>query len=111
MSLQKRIKWGFLQFVDIKSELNGFGRIIYYTTNDPERRADTCALVKIQEGKFVNGLPNGYCRIINCAGDGSVEIGYFKDNWPDAEYLKFNLDGECIQDGLTKNVTKATSPV
>ena len=47
MSLAKRIKRGFLRFLDIKAELDGYARIIYYTTNDLERAAGACSLIKI----------------------------------------------------------------
>jgi len=66
--------------VELRDYLDGYGRIIYYTNNDPELKPEKSTLVKIQEGHFDNGLPDGYCRIINGAGEGTIEIGYFLEN-------------------------------
>jgi hypothetical protein len=33
-------------------------------------------IVKVEEGQFIKGLKNGYCRTIS-ADDGSCEVGFF----------------------------------
>ena len=85
-----------LKFLDLKHYLDGYGRIVFFTSNDPELRPEQKTLIKVQEGRFENGLPNGYCRIMNATGEGSVEMGYFFENQPTDRYIKLKLDGEII---------------
>jgi len=54
-------------------------------------------LIKIQEGRFKQGEPDGYCRVFNAPSDGSCELGYWKENSPMGKYQKFDKKGNILQ--------------
>ena len=85
--------------MSLKENLNGYGRIVYFTSSDPDLRPENSTLVKIQEGRFLLGLPDGYCRIINAAGEGSVEVGYYTQNQPEDKNVRLDLNGEVLGQG------------
>jgi hypothetical protein len=66
---------------EIKDSLVGYARIIKYTNNigDPKSDSESCEIVCVEEGFYMFGLKNGYCRIIS-AIDGSCECGWFAND-------------------------------
>ena len=88
-----------MKFLDIKKQLNGYGRIIYFTSSDPEYKAENSSLLKVQEGQFKEGLPDGYSRVFNAPAEGSAELGQFSQNQPLDKYVKMTLGGEVIEEG------------
>lgn len=86
-----------LKFDNIKKHLNGYGRIIYFTTNDANFKAEKCKLIKVHEGKFKQSEPDGYCRVFNAPEDGSCEVGYWKEKEPMGKYQKFDIKGEILE--------------
>jgi hypothetical protein len=89
--------------MDFKQHLNGFGRIIYYQSNDATLKPENCALIKIVEGRFKQAELDGYCRVFTAKGaptEAFCEVGYFKENVPNGKYQKFSLDGTCVTEGI-----------
>jgi hypothetical protein len=94
--------------MDFKPHLNGFGRIIYYQSNDTMLKPENCSLIKIQEGRFKQAELDGYCRVLTAKGDPSeatCEVGYFKEAVPNGKYQKFGLDGKCLTEGIMEGKT------
>jgi hypothetical protein len=42
----------------------------------------------MEEGEFIAGKKNGYCRVIN-GEDNTVEFGIYKDDVPDGKYAEY----------------------
>lgn len=89
--------------MDFKQHLNGFGRIIYYQSNDAALKPENCSLIKVVEGRFKQAELDGYCRVLTAKGDPTqavCEVGYFKENLPNGKYQKFSLEGACLTEGI-----------
>ena len=83
---------------DILQGLTGFARIIHYTNhslNSAENQKPLCEIDIVEEGEFLEGMRNGYCRVMN-ATDSSCEVGFFQHNTPMGKYCKYNVDGTYI---------------
>ena len=103
--MKERLHIGELQFDDIKNSMNGYGRIIYFRCHD-DHKPEHQHLEYIQEGKFRNGLMNGYCRdmaIID--GEAHCKLGFWKDGEPSGKYQKFDLEGNSLQEGIMEGET------
>jgi hypothetical protein len=100
ISREERRGKGNLKFDNIKKHLTGYGRIIYYQTNDQEFRSERSSLVRMHEGRFKQSEPDGYCRIFNFPGEGGCELGYFKEKEPQGKYQRFNIKGQCLETGI-----------
>jgi len=96
---ERRNKDG-LRFDSIKKHLTGYGRIIYFQTNDHEFRAEECSLIRMHEGRFRQSEPDGYCRILTFSGEGGCELGYFKEGHPSGKYQRFDTQGVCHETGI-----------
>ena len=84
-------------FASFKTGITGFARIIRYTIDDDKNH-----LSSIEEGQYVKGLKQGYCRVIH-ASIGACEIGYFHEDQARGKYCAYALDGTFIkQEGLYK---------
>ena len=42
---------------------------------------------------------DGYCREFNCEDD-SVQVGYFREGKPFGKYQKFDIDENCLEEGI-----------
>lgn len=89
-----------MKFDNIKKHLTGYGRIIYFQTNDQECRCEKSSLVRMHEGRFKQSEPDGYCRIFAFPNDGGCELGYFKEKEPSGKYQKFDIRGHCLETGI-----------
>jgi len=89
-----------LKFADIKHWLNGYGRIIYYQCNDQEFRSERCNLLRVFEGRFKQGEPDGYNRVFNAPEPAFCELGYWKENSPNGKYQRFDHHGNCLEQGI-----------
>lgn len=63
-------------------------------------------LCSLEEGYFRNGVKSGYCRVMD-AENGNVECGFFKNDQPCGKYVKFNKNGDEIEEGIFKGHHKA----
>lgn len=92
---KRKISEKTIPYEDMEQALTGYGRIIKYQVYQEEEglQAQNCQLTYIIEGKFKNGMMDGYCRLVDCQ-DGEVHVGYFKDDMPQGKYVRFSLDGE-----------------
>lgn len=81
-----------LQFDDIKESLNGWARIISYKSIDGYKTKN-CELESVVEGKFKNGLKEGYCRGIS-AINGSSCAGFNKQGIPHGKWSAYKPTGE-----------------
>ena len=92
----KRDRNDVLKYEDIVSSINGYGRLVHYKLygNSMEFSAENCAILKVQEGKFKQGLIHGYGREFDAnSPNGFVHIGYFKDGQPFVgRFEKFDMD-------------------
>ena len=62
--------------------MNGFGRVIYFRAHGDHKSANQ-SIEYIQEGKFKNGLMDGYCREFSIHDEEAhCQLGYFKDGQP-----------------------------
>ena len=94
-----------LEFDDIKNSMNGYGRIIYFRCHD-DHKPEHQHLEYIQEGKFRNGLMNGYCRDMSIIdGEAHCKLGFWKDGEPSGKYQKFDLEGNSLQEGIMEGET------
>lgn len=97
----ERTENDMLKYKNVVSSINGYGRLVYYklfcnpkSSNSMEISPENCAIMKVQEGKFKEGLMHGYGREFdtqqsNCA----VNLGYFKDGKPFVgRFEKFEMD-------------------
>ena len=93
-----------LMFDDIKESLNGWARIISYKAIDGD--ADKkCELESVVEGKFKNGLKEGYCRGIS-AINGSSCAGFNKQGIPHGKWSAYKPSGEFSHpEGLYEGTT------
>ena len=91
-----------LNYKDIQAALNGYGRLIFYkTTNQGSLTPSDLEIMKVQEGKFKNGLMDGYCRSFDLkAGNEKVEVGFMKEGKPMGKYQSFLLDGTPVEEGI-----------
>ena len=100
--MKERLHIGELKFDQIKSSMNGFGRVIYFRAHG-DHKSEHLSIEYIQEGKFKNGLMNGYCREMSCydgAGEAECQLGYFKDGQPQGKYQSFDIEGNCKEEGI-----------
>jgi len=51
------------------------------------------------EGKFTNGLMDGYCRLIDTLTE-EVHVGYFKEDVPMGKYSRYTINGELQEQGI-----------
>jgi hypothetical protein len=98
--MKDRLHIGELHLDDVKSSMNGFGRIIYFRCHD-NHKPENQHIEYIQEGKFKNGLMHGYCRDFSIIDDEAhCQLGFFKDGQPCGKYQKFDIEGNCLQEGI-----------
>lgn len=91
-----------LDFKDIQAALNGYGRIIYYRSTKPGSLTPSdLEILEVQEGKFKNGLMDGYCRSFDLRGiNEQIEVGFMKEGKPMGKYQSFKLDGTPVEEGI-----------
>ena len=66
---------------------------------------------QVEEGRFENGLKQGYCRVMY-AKDGSCEVGFFNKNAPMGKYCMYKADGTYIlPEGLYEGIGKCKSKI
>ena len=95
----------FLQFEDIKSSLNGFCRIVSYKAINGNPEPENNELESVVEGKFKNGLMEGYCRGIS-AINGSASAGFHKEGIPHGKWTSYKINGEFSHpEGLYEGTT------
>ena len=85
-SFQNKIKASFLDkiseeitFTDISQSFTGLARIIKYHAIYGDCFSKDLSLLKvhlIEEGEFVSGKKNGYCRVMN-GRENTIEFGMF----------------------------------
>jgi len=85
----------------IQKSLDGYGRILKYRVIDEEQPFSdlNCELVYVVEGKFKNGLMDGYCRLIDTQTE-EVHVGYFKEDVPMGKYSRYTIAGEIQEQGI-----------
>lgn len=93
-----------LHFDDIKESLNGWARIISYKTIHGDS-TENCELESVVEGKFKNGLKEGYCKGIS-AINGSACAGFHKQGIPMGKWSSYKPSGEfSVPEGLYEGTT------
>ena len=82
---------------DIASCLNGIARFTYFRCiEDSKGLGQTIMeLHSIEEGEYVQGKKNGYCRIIN-ANTGNVSVGFYEEGKVHGKYCQFSAEGRFI---------------
>ena len=100
ISHEERSQRDGLRFDEIKRHLNGYGRIIYFQTNNHHFRQEECTLLRMHEGRFKQSEPDGYCRIFEFPVEGGCELGFFKEREPSGKYQRFDLRGHCVESGI-----------
>lgn len=100
MPVEKRKAEGSLYLDDIIKALNGYGRIIQYRVYGDSFTPDNCSIEFVQEGRFKQGLMDGYNRMFDGREDGYVQLGYFQDGVPKGRYQSFSIEGDCLQEGI-----------
>lgn len=83
----------FIQFEDIKESINGYARIISYKAINGNPESENNELESVFEGKFKNGLKDGYCRGIS-AINGSASAGFHKEGIPHGKWTAYKYNGE-----------------
>lgn len=87
-----------ITFNDIHESITGFARIIKYQAIYGDCFSKDVSLLKIQsleEGEFVAGKKNGYCRVIH-GDEKTVDFGMYKNDVPEGKFGKYTID---IPDG------------
>lgn len=84
---------GFIQFEDIKESINGYARIISYKAINGNPSPENNELESVFEGKFKNGLKEGYCRGIS-AINGSASAGFHQNGLPHGKWTAYKYNGE-----------------
>lgn len=84
---------GFIQFEDIKESINGFARIVSYKAINGNPSPENNELESVFEGKFKNGLKEGYCRGIS-AINGSASAGFHQNGIPHGKWTAYKYNGE-----------------
>ena len=79
--LQKHDEKKEMEWELVEKHLNGFGRMIFFTTSDKEFRPENSTITKIVEGQFLTGKMNGYCRVFDTVWR-NCELGYFEKGVP-----------------------------
>ena len=41
-----------------------------------------------------------YCRVFVCPEEGRCELGYWKEDKPQGKYQRFDVKGECVEQGI-----------
>lgn len=83
----------FLKFNDIKDSVTGYGRIIHYKSNNSNPDPAFNELEMIEEGQFVKGMKDGYCRSIS-AVSGQCAAGFHKAGVPNGKWVSYSSNGE-----------------
>jgi len=78
----------FLKFDDIKEHITGYGRMIYYKSNNSNPDPQFNELEKVDEGHFVKGHKDGYCRSLS-AINGQCAAGYHKEGIPNGKWVSY----------------------
>jgi hypothetical protein len=86
---EEKRKKVLVKYSEIKSSLNGVGRIIKYDVRNKMVHPDNNSITLIEEGKFRNGLLDGYARRYN-APEQLVEAGFFKEDVANGKYQRWN---------------------
>lgn len=96
--MKDRLHIGELTFDQIKSSMNGFGRVIYFRAIG-DHKPQNQHIKHIQEGQFKNGLMQGYCREFRDSPQDGYPVcwlGFYKEGLPSGKFQSFKLDGEVI---------------
>jgi len=99
MTIQERTQKGQLYLQDIIKAVNGYGRIIQYKANG-EFTPKNLTVEYVQEGRFREGVMDGYCRMFDGRDAGKVELGYFKEGKPLGKYQSFSISGQQLEEGI-----------
>jgi hypothetical protein len=75
-----------INFEDVVSSLNGYGRIIKWTCIGDDFSPENNVIQQVVEGKFKEGMMDGYCRMIDASTNEEVHVGYFKEDLPMGKY-------------------------
>ena len=106
----KKYRETYLNFDEIRDNLTGFARIVYYKTLSGDPTSDDAQLEMVVEGQFLEGLMHGYCRGIS-AVNGSCSVGYHHNGLPQGKFSSYRLDGTfATQEGIYEG-KKCTQPL
>lgn len=83
----------YIKFDEIKESLTGYARIIKYKSSNSNNDAAHNEIDSMEEGHFVKGLKDGYCRSIS-AIDGSAAVGYHKEGLPNGKWCYYKYNGD-----------------
>lgn len=83
----------FLRFEDIKDSCTGYGRMVFYKSNNSNPDPQYNELEMVEEGHFVRGLKDGYCRSIS-AVNGTCAAGFHRNGVPSGKWVSYKSNGE-----------------
>ncbi len=73
--------------------MTGYARLIKYKSSNSNNDSAHNEIESMEEGHFVKGLKDGYCRSIS-AIDGSCAVGYHKEGLPNGKWCYYKYNGE-----------------
>jgi len=89
-----------IKYSDVEKSINGYGRVINYSAKTKDITPEISCIIDVQEGKFRNGLLDGYGR--RFIGEANTaEVGFFKEGEANGKYQMFTMaDSKCIKEGI-----------